>query len=85
MIKASETRIIMDTFNSQVYQQRVDKAKAICDNEISQEIERLANKGKSRASVTLPTNIDIDIVEQYLISNGYTVTVLTNSYILIEW
>jgi hypothetical protein len=85
MIKASETRIIMDTFNSQVYQQMVDKAKAICDNEISQEIERLANKGKSRASVTLPTNIDIDIVEQYRISNGYTVTVLTNSYIIIEW
>ena len=85
MLKKSEARTMVEEYNTQVLKEKIDNAISICDNEISKEIERVAKCGHFSVKVSIPTNADIDVVVNYLNENGYLTTVLTHSYILIEW
>lgn len=85
MLKKSEARTMVEEHNTKVLKEKVDNAIAICENEISKEIERVAKCGHFSVKVSIPTNADIDVVVNYLNENGYLTTVLTHSYILIEW
>lgn len=85
MLKKSEARTMVEERNTQVLKEKLDNAIAICDNEISKEIENYAKKGRTEVRVSIPTNIEMSMVIKYLEENGYTVTKLTHSYISIEW
>ena len=85
MLKKSEARVMVEEHNTRVLQEKLSNATAICENEISKEIERVAKQGRTEVKVSIPTHIDIDIVVKYLQENGYVVTTLTHSYISIEW
>lgn len=85
MLKKSEARTMVEEHNKQVLKEKIDNAIAICENEISKEIERVAKCGHISVKVSIPTNTDIDVVINYLKENGYLATALTHSYILIEW
>ena len=85
MLKKSEARTIVEERNTQVLKEKLNNAIAICENEISKEIEKYAQNGRTEVKVSIPTNIEMSMVMKYLEENGYTVTKLTNSYISIEW
>ena len=85
MLKKLEARQMVEEHNKQVLKEQIDRAIAICENEISQEIERVAKCGHISVKISIPTNADIDVVINYLKENGYLATALTHSYILIEW
>lgn len=85
MLKKSEARTMVEERNTQVLKEKLENAIAICDNEISKEIETYAKNGRSEVKVSIPTNIEMSMVIKYLEENGYTVTKLTHSYISIEW
>lgn len=85
MLKKSEARIMVEEYNKQVLKEQIDKAIAICENDISKEIERVAKCGHISVKVSIPTNVDIDVIINHLKENGYLATALTHSYILIEW
>lgn len=86
MLKKNEARVMVDAYNLREKEDKTNKAIAFCENEISKEIEKRANEGYSSVKVSIPTNLDIEIVVNYLtINGGYSVYELTHSYIQINW
>lgn len=85
MLKKADARTMVEERNTQVLKEKLENAIAICDNEISQEIEKYAKNGRTEVKVSIPTDIDMSMVIKYLEENGYAVTKLTHSYISIEW
>lgn len=86
MLKKNEARVMVDAYNLRAKEEKTNKAIAYCEKEISQEIENRAKAGHNSVKVSVPTNLDIEIVINYLTVQGeYSVYELTHSYIQINW
>lgn len=86
MLKKNEARAMVEKYNVEKETQAREKAIAFCDTQASEEIRKRAEKGKTDAKVSVPTDLDINIVVNYLTTQGgYTVNELTHTYLLIEW
>lgn len=86
MLKKNEARVMVDAYSLRVKEEKTNKAIAYCENEISKEIENRAKDGHSNVKISVPTNLDIEIVINYLTVNGeYSVYELTHSYLQINW
>ena len=86
MLKRNEARVMADAYNLRTKEEKTNQAIAYCEKEISKEIETRAKGGHNSVKVSIPTNLDIDIVINYLTVNGeYSVYELTHSYIQINW
>lgn len=86
MLKKNEARVMVDAYNLRAKEEKTNTAIAYCENEISKEIEKRAKDGHSNVKVSVPTNLDMEIVINYLTINGdYSVYELTHSYIQINW
>lgn len=85
MLKKSEARKMVEDFNTKVEVTKREEAFAFCNNDISKAIEEAAKQGKGRIKISIPTILSVSIVTNYLVSNGYAVSKMTNSYLMIEW
>ena len=86
MIKSSEARNMVDNYNAMVRKEKIDNAIAYCNNEISQEIEKRARVGHNTIKISIPANLDREIIVNYLTTEcGYMVYELTHSYLPISW
>jgi hypothetical protein len=85
MLKKSEARRMVEEFNIKAETTKREEAFAFCDNDISQAIEEAAKQGEGRIRISIPTNLSVNIITNYLVGNGYAVSKMTNTYLLIEW
>lgn len=85
MLKKADARRMVEDFNIKAEATKKAEALDYCDNDISKAIEEVASRGRDNIKVTIPTMLSVDLIINYLNNNGYTVTKLTYSYIMIEW
>lgn len=85
MLKRNEARVMVDAFNLKEEEAKKAEALGYCDKEISNLIEETAKQGKDSIKVSIPTMLDINLIINYLNSNGYVVSNLTHNFIMIEW
>jgi hypothetical protein len=86
MLKKNEARVMVDAYVLRTKEEKVNKAIAYCDNEISKEIENKADNGHNSVKISVPTNLDREIIINYLtVEGGYSVYELTQTYIQINW
>ena len=85
MLKKSEARRMVEEFYTKVEARKKEEAFAFCDNDITEAIEAAAKQGKGRVKISIPTTLSVSLITNYLTDNGYAVSKMTNSYLLIEW
>lgn len=85
MLKKSEARKMVEDFIIATETTRKEKAFAFCNNDISKAIEETARQGQSRVKISIPTNLSVDLITNYLVGNGYAVSKMSSTYLLIEW
>ena len=85
MLKKNEARVMVDAFNLRAEEAKKAEAFGFCDNDISKSIEEVAKQGRESIKISIPTMLDINIIINYLSSNGYKVLNLGKNYIQIEW
>ena len=85
MLKKNEARVMVDAFNLRAKEAKKAEAFGFCDNDISKAIEETAKQGRESIKISIPTMLDINLIINYLNSNGYVVSNLTHNYIMIEW
>ena len=86
MLKKSEARTIVEKYNVEKETQIREKAVSYCDNQIDYAIRKRAESGNTNLKISIPTDLNTDIIINYLTTqNGYDVSELTHTYLLIQW
>lgn len=86
MLKKSEARKIVENYNVEKETQIREKAIAYCNNQIDEAIRKRAESGNTNIRISIPTDLNTDIIINYLTTqNGYDVSELTHTYLLIQW
>ena len=85
MIKATDARQQVKNYIETLRQQEREKAIQWCETEVNEIIEKKSNDGWCRIVVNSNEKINLEMVLEYLVENGYRVQVDYNKKIIIEW
>ena len=85
MIKMTEARSLTEQYNIEKLRNQKTEVYNYCNGEVSKAIQEAATNGKENIKISIPTNLNVDLVLTYLNNNGFTCSKLTHNYILIEW
>ena len=85
MLNKNEALKMVKEYQDNIKKKNLENAKNLCENEISQEIEKSAKKGNNFILFSVPTCVDVNIVIEILAENGYKIIKKTYTYLSIEW
>ena len=85
MLNKNQANEMVKEYQNNIKKENLENATNLCENEISQKIEKSAKKGYNFILFSVPTCIDVNIVIEILAKNGYKIIRKTYTYLSIEW
>ena len=85
MINVNNASALVKTHENNKKSAMVNAVKRYCETVVHEEIKLRAEYGNEHTRMSIPTDLDVEMVMDYIRNAGFEVVKLTASYIYIEW